>query len=612
MSNIDYSTIKLVIWDLDETLWKGTISEEEISIPDAHKVLIKRLTDCGIVNSICSKNNYDEVKKILESHGLWDLFVFPSINWESKGQRIRDIILSMNLRDVNVLFIDDNSSNLEEAVYYNSNIKTLNAHEITELIEYASNLSKSDSEHKRLKQYKVLEAKWFDQRKSVSNEEFLYNCNIQVDLKTDCKENIDRLYELVHRTNQLNFTKLRQDRNEFEELITDESIEKGYITARDNYGEYGIIGFYAKKSNQLVHFLFSCRTLGMGIEQYVYSVLDYPALTVIGEVATSLNNHDCSPWINQNKGKSKGSLEKNEVHVRTLLKGPCDMMQIFSFIQENEWIDTEFTYVGSNGCSIEQHNHTECIREAFDMAPEKVTRISSEIPMGDAGMFSRSIYDKKYDIVFLSLLTDGGLGLYRNKETDTIIAFGEYVYPITDINLWDKYINGEIPSSGVRFSREELEKFANKYEFVGRISTDRIIDNIKYIRSKMSKKTTLVLLTGAEIAYKENKLENYKDRHLFNQELNRKLEVLQDKSNNVHLIKFGDYVHKQSDFYNNINHFIKPIYYEIAKAMINEINSISSEKEYYVRSSGRIYAFLAHMKQIYIKKTKKDKFNIKR
>lgn len=56
-----------------------------------------------------------------------------------------------------------------------------------------------------------------------------------------------------------------------------------YITAYDKYGEYGIVGFYAVKDNTLVHFLFSCRTLGMGIEQYTYEKIGCPKLDIVGD-----------------------------------------------------------------------------------------------------------------------------------------------------------------------------------------------------------------------------------------------------------------------------------------------------------------------------------------
>ena len=52
-----FDKIKLVIWDLDETFWKGTFSEGNVEIPDRNRNLLALLTDIGIVNSICSKND---------------------------------------------------------------------------------------------------------------------------------------------------------------------------------------------------------------------------------------------------------------------------------------------------------------------------------------------------------------------------------------------------------------------------------------------------------------------------------------------------------------------------------------------------------------------------
>ena len=96
--------IKLVIWDLDETFWKGTIDDGDIpEIPEEHISLVKALTDHGIVNSICSKNDKDKVKAILTEKGIWDLFVFPSIDWSAKGNRIKGMLNEMGLRAVSVV-----------------------------------------------------------------------------------------------------------------------------------------------------------------------------------------------------------------------------------------------------------------------------------------------------------------------------------------------------------------------------------------------------------------------------------------------------------------------------------------------------------------------------
>ena len=120
--------LKLVIWDLDETFWKGTLSEGEISLIDKNCEIVRKMTDCGIVNTICSKNDYEDVKNRLnKSDGLWEYFVFASIDWSPKGERIKQLISDMALRAENVLFIDDNKGNLQEALYYNPGLQILGA-----------------------------------------------------------------------------------------------------------------------------------------------------------------------------------------------------------------------------------------------------------------------------------------------------------------------------------------------------------------------------------------------------------------------------------------------------------------------------------------------------
>ena len=95
---MDLSKIKLVIWDLDDTFWRGTLSEGEITQINENIKLIKDLTNCGIVNSICSKNDYEPTEKKLKELGIDEFFVFKSIDWSPKGQRVSKMIKDMGLR----------------------------------------------------------------------------------------------------------------------------------------------------------------------------------------------------------------------------------------------------------------------------------------------------------------------------------------------------------------------------------------------------------------------------------------------------------------------------------------------------------------------------------
>ena len=81
--------LKLVVWDLDETLWRGTLSEGEVELDRRTREIVRELNRRGIVNSICSKNDSAAARERLEQYGLWDEFVFPSIDWSPKGARDR-------------------------------------------------------------------------------------------------------------------------------------------------------------------------------------------------------------------------------------------------------------------------------------------------------------------------------------------------------------------------------------------------------------------------------------------------------------------------------------------------------------------------------------------
>ena len=95
---LDPSSIKLIIWDLDNTLWQGVLSEEEVTPVPRNNELVRLCTDRGIVQSICSRNDLEAAGEQLSSarfDNLWEHFVFPSVDWTPKGQRIRQMLTDM-------------------------------------------------------------------------------------------------------------------------------------------------------------------------------------------------------------------------------------------------------------------------------------------------------------------------------------------------------------------------------------------------------------------------------------------------------------------------------------------------------------------------------------
>ena len=588
--------IKLIIWDLDDTFWKGTLSEGSITPIPRNVKLIKQLSDIGIINSINSKNDLTQVERELIKLKVREYFVFLSINWDAKGMRVKNQIDNMQLRAQNVLFIDDNLSNIEEVKFYNSGIMTAIPSDLNILADLVSKSKKKDKEHKRLKQYKILEKKYVEKINYLSNEEFLFNSSITVIIKNDCINKIDRIHTMVMRTNQLNYTKVRLTFESLRLILNDTSYNCGYVSVRDRFGNYGIIGFFACKNNKLEHFLFSCRILGMGIEQYVYSFLNYPKIEICGEVASNLKKNYIPPWVNNKKNIRVKDSKHNSNEVKVLFKGPCDLQQIFSYIEDTNTIDCEFSFISpKSGVSIEQYNHTYHIAQAVTLSPDKKLKIIRELPFSDPKLFSDKIFKKDYDIIFLSMLTDGNLGVYERKNSGEFIAFGEYYYSLTDKNNWNDYINGNIFNANCKFSIASLEDFSDKYNYIGRISIPEMINNLKIIRENINPNTLLVLMLGVEKPYLKNEKISYKGRNCIHKEINNAIREFAVHYNNIELLDFNNYVKKQEDFYNNINHFIKPVYYNVTKDIINIINSRSNKILNY---KGKYKVFYDYLKQI--------------
>ncbi|WP_158507593.1 HAD-IIIC family phosphatase [Tanticharoenia sakaeratensis] len=341
--------VRLVIWDLDETFWKGTLSEEGISdyISENHDIIVT-LAERGIMSSICSKNDFEQVKDILEEKELWDYFIFPSINWESKGPRVKEIIELVQLRPASIMFIDDNPGNRGEVARYCPDVQIENEHFVEKMLDDPRFAGKEDFDLSRLNQYKVLEKKSSDKQNTGNdNSSFLRQSGIVVEIEHNVEGNIERAVELINRTNQLNFTKNRLPEDhqqaiaELKKQITDLPYARtvGLVKVKDNYGDYGICGFYLCEQIHewfvLKHFCFSCRILGMGVEHWLYNKIGRPYLHIEGEVLSNPLDDTEVDWINNaasDTGQNDFATAISKVN-NIYIRGGCDLDAVGHYLR---------------------------------------------------------------------------------------------------------------------------------------------------------------------------------------------------------------------------------------------------------------------------------------
>ena len=351
--------VRLVVWDLDETFWRGTLVEGGIrEYVQAHHEIVVELARRGILSSICSKNDEQSVVKILEERKILDYFVFPDISWDPKGPRLAALIEAVQLRPATVMFIDDNPRNLAEAKALIPDLQLENEKFIPKLLADPRFVGKDDSDLSRLKQYKLLEARREAQRSAGGGgHQFLRDSDIRVCFDHDLEDvaNLDRAIELINRTNQLNYTKRRlpEDLEAARRILRQDTAEMARAGGPDPGGrqvrrlrirrlfhdehQYRAGRVATGGARELLHFCFSCRTLGMLVERWVYDYLERPKLEVVGEVLTDLSGPDVVDWVRLVSSSELFSDRKAEVAAiapELRLWGGCEMYPIGLYLKQ--------------------------------------------------------------------------------------------------------------------------------------------------------------------------------------------------------------------------------------------------------------------------------------
>ncbi|MBR1753683.1 hypothetical protein IJ732_02510 [bacterium] len=486
--------VKLVIWDLDNTFWQGTLAEGETPTPVKFRMdIVKNLAMRGIMNSICSKNDFEKAKKFLQDLEIWDYFIFPKIGFFPKGQAVKQILEETHFRAENTIFIDDEFANHREVAFYNPKIKTIKPEVIDRYIYNLVNQDEPDKKFTRLLQYKHLEKKYLAQQEFSSNREFLEKSNITVKFIPLSNTAIDRAHELLNRTNQLNFTKLRISKDDVKKLLNNKEIKTELIEVNDNFGNYGFAGIYTldTKTNTLIHFAFSCRIMNMGVEQFVWEYLKFPNIKLNGETATKLKNENITNYIkiidyNEKELFTEKDLLSKIVNPaakpNVFATGACELSLPIAYMSK-AMINLEYEYTDWN---IQKNVRignvgTEYFRSIFEMSDEDKNfckRYFYNFEKDDA--FQTKMFEKDWDYAVFTFHDDAQWEIFehKTKKYNLVLGWGVVMFISDAIGTQDK-------------AKWFLERFNQK----GQISRKRFHDNLLWIAGKMSPKTKIVLMT---------------------------------------------------------------------------------------------------------------------
>ncbi len=271
--------VKCVAWDLDNTLWKGVLTEDG---PDALEVnqraidVIEALDERGIVSTIVSKNSHDDAWAVLESRGLAEWFVYPAINWGRKTENLIQIASAMNIGLDTFALVDDSEHERRDVrrlgcvrVYSDAEIGYL-------LSRFEFDVPVTTMSRRRRKTYLAsMKRDAIRERFGDDFESYLESLDIRISILPVTGEDVrNRCFELLQRSNQLNLSTHRYTRKEYERLLSLPSIRCFAFACSDVVGDLGIVGFVSlelsrKPVLEIKDLVISCRAAQKKIEQSV-------------------------------------------------------------------------------------------------------------------------------------------------------------------------------------------------------------------------------------------------------------------------------------------------------------------------------------------------------
>jgi FkbH-like protein len=295
---------KVVVADLDNTLWGGVVGEVGLSglklgqdgigraFQDFQRALLA-YRKTGVVLALCSKNNPGDAWEVFDKHPDMILkrnhFAAARINWTDKAQNIREIARELNLGLDSFVFLDDNPV---ERDWVRNNLPEVTVPELPEDpvhrprfvrdLELFDKLRMTGEDRLRADAYTEQAQRAMLRAESGSLEDFLESLQQVVTIAAIDEGSLGRAAQMCQRTNQFNLTTKRYTIAELELLRQDPHWEIYTVSVRDRYGDNGIVGLamlsFEGEVGRIDTLLLSCRVLGRRVEDHLLSFLSQRAV----------------------------------------------------------------------------------------------------------------------------------------------------------------------------------------------------------------------------------------------------------------------------------------------------------------------------------------------
>jgi FkbH-like protein len=290
---------KCLILDLDNTLWGGVIGDDGVEnlilgsdnpIGEAYvdfQHYLKALKERGIILAVCSKNdNHNALEGFSHPDSVLKVEDFSAFkaNWNPKPENIREIATELNIGLDSMVFVDDNpaerdlvSEELPEVAVPEVGADVSNFADIIERERYFELQTLVQDDLNRSSYYKANSERDVYQGSFSNYGEFLDSLSMTAEIAPFCSVYLERITQLVNKTNQFNLTTRRYTSAEVEAISNDPSFITLYGRLADKFGDNGLvsvlIGRIVKQAVEVELWLMSCRVLKREMEYAMFDAL---------------------------------------------------------------------------------------------------------------------------------------------------------------------------------------------------------------------------------------------------------------------------------------------------------------------------------------------------
>ena len=293
---------KAIIFDCDNTLWKGTLGEDgfnniEMSSRTKDGAIFAEiqsialaLSKQGILIGLCSKNNSKDVDEVIESHLDMQLknehITINKSNWLDKVSNLKEIAQELNIGLDSLVFIDDSSFEVNLIREQVPEITVLQVPErlyeypkmLRESLNLFYSLSFTSEDSKKINMYKNQVKRETVKKEFTDIEDYLASLGLKITIFENDESIVPRISQLSQKTNQFNLTTKRYTDGDILKFIEDPNVNVFAFSVSDKFGDSGLIGLSIvfinnqKISADINTLLMSCRIIGRNIE---FAFMDY-------------------------------------------------------------------------------------------------------------------------------------------------------------------------------------------------------------------------------------------------------------------------------------------------------------------------------------------------